>query len=223
MHVIIGGCGRVGAQLATRLSEGGHDVAVIDKNADAFRRLGESFTGTTLRGIVFDRPTLERAGIRQAQAYVAVTSGDNSNIVSARAARHHYDVERVVARIYDPDRAVIYERLGITTIASARWTADAVMREVLPEGSAIEGSVGPGHGDVVLFSHVLPAGIRGLTPDQLNVPGESQLIAITGGGATTIPRSGVLLQGGDRLHMAVQRDALDRVRARLDAVGEEER
>ncbi|MDQ3030256.1 MAG: TrkA family potassium uptake protein, partial [Actinomycetota bacterium] len=114
MHVIIAGCGRVGGQLARELADDDHEVVVIDKRPEAFRRLGDDFAGRTLVGIVFDRATLETAGIKQAQAFVAVTSGDNSNVVSARTAREHYKVERVVARIYDPERAAIYERLGIT-------------------------------------------------------------------------------------------------------------
>lgn len=221
MHAIIAGCGRVGAQLATALSDQGHEVAVIDKNPRAFRRLGDAFAGKTLRGYVFDRPTLEAAGVRHAQAFVAVTSGDNSNIVSARGAREVYGVEHVVARIYDPERAVIYERLGITTIASARWTAESILRIVLPDEDAIEGSVGPGQGDVVIVTGVLPSAARGVSPDALTRAGHFLLVAVTREGATRIPTAGGVLHGGDRVHLAVQRESLDQARELLRQFGEE--
>src|SRR5688500_7375526 len=160
VHVIIAGCGRVGSQLALSLAHEGHDVVVIDKNPMAFRRLGEHFPGRALNGVVFDRPTLEEAGIKKAQAFIAVTSGDNSNIVSARTAKERYGVARVVARIYDPDRATIYERVGITTIASARWTAEAAMRHVVPSGDRIEGSIGAGGGDVVMMTVTVPESVH---------------------------------------------------------------
>ncbi|MDP9405414.1 MAG: TrkA family potassium uptake protein [Actinomycetota bacterium] len=218
MHVIIAGCGRVGAQLATELTGDGNDVVVIDKNPQAFRRLGEDFSGRTLTGIVFDRETLEEAGVKRAQAFVAVTSGDNSNVVSARTAKDRYGVERVVARIYDPQRAVIYERLGITTIASARWTAEAAMRALLPEGERIEGSIGPGGGDVVLLTMTVPDAVHGGDAAVLTQPGRSVLVAITREGSTHLPVANALLEGGDQLHLAVQRDAVDAVRARLHAL-----
>jgi trk system potassium uptake protein TrkA len=216
VHVLIAGCGRVGAQLASALDADGHAVAIIDKDRRAFRRLADGFGGQTLTGVVFDRPTLEEAGVRRAQAFIAVTSGDNSNIVAARAARQTYGVEHVVARIYDPDRAVIYERLGITTIASARWTAEAILRAVLPRGECVVGGIGPGEGDVVLLDLTLPAHVRGLDPARLNRPGHSVLVAVTRGGATMIPAAGALLQGGDVVHVAAPRPAVDAVRTSVE-------
>ena len=123
MHVIIVGCGRVGSTLALELSESGHDVVVIDRNANAFRRLGDNFKGRTFKGIGFDRNLLAEAGITPQSAVIAVTSGDNSNILAARVARELYRVERVVARIYDPRRASVYERLGVATVATVTWTS----------------------------------------------------------------------------------------------------
>ncbi len=221
MHVIIAGCGRVGSQLAQTLSDEDHDVVVIDKNPAAFRRLGKDFAGRALPGVVFDRPTLEEAGIKRAQAFVAVTSGDNSNIVSARTAKERYAVERVVARIYDPERASIYERLGITTIASAQWTADAVLRTLLPEGNRVEGSIGPGAQDVVLLTATIPTGVRDAKASQLSTPGRAVLAAVTRDGTTRVPVANMLVQSGDQVHLAVQREAVDTVDALLDRMAQE--
>jgi trk system potassium uptake protein len=219
VHVIIAGCGRVGAQLATALSVANHDVVIIDKNHAAFRRLGRGFSGTALAGIVFERTTLEKAGVRQAQAFVAVTSGDNSNIVAARTAKERYGVERVVARIYDPDRAAIYERLGITTIASARWTAETILRELLPVGERVDGSLGPGAGEVVLLTQTLPPGAGEVSAGTLGLPGGALVAAVTRAGHTTVAGRNTLLEPGDQLHLAVERRAVDAVRERLAVLG----
>jgi trk system potassium uptake protein TrkA len=135
LHVVIMGCGRLGSTLAHNLDGRGHSVAVIDQNADAFRRLGAEFGGITVTGIGFDRDVLRSAGIERADAFAAVSSGDNSNIISARLARETYGVSRVVARIYDARRAQVYERLGIPTVATIRWAADRMVRHLVPEGT----------------------------------------------------------------------------------------
>jgi trk system potassium uptake protein len=135
VHIVIMGCGRVGSTLAHSLEVLGHSVAVIDQNADAFRRLGAGFAGTTVTGVGFDRDVLIQAGIERADAFAAVSSGDNSNIISARLARETFGVSRVVARIYDAKRAEVYERLGIPTVATVRWTADRMVRHLVPEGN----------------------------------------------------------------------------------------
>ncbi len=126
------GCGRVGSRLARNLDEMGHSVSVIDRLESSFSRLGSNFEGATIQGIGFDRDTLLAAGIEQAQAFAAVSSGDNSNIVAARVAREKFSVERVVARIYDPRRAAIYARLGIPTVATVAWSSEQIMRQLLP-------------------------------------------------------------------------------------------
>jgi trk/ktr system potassium uptake protein len=133
VHIVIMGCGRVGSTLALSLEKRGHSIAVIDQNADAFRRLGADFGGLTVTGIGFDRDVLSAAGIERAGGFAAVSSGDNSNIISARLARETFGVARVVARIYDPKRAEVYERLGIPTVATVRWTADRMLRHLVPE------------------------------------------------------------------------------------------
>jgi trk system potassium uptake protein len=127
------GCGRLGSTLAHNLDARGHSIAIIDQNSDAFRRLNSEFSGTTVTGFGFDRDVLREAGIERADAFAAVSSGDNSNIISARLARETYGVPRVVARIYDSRRALVYERLGIPTVATIRWAADRMMRQLVPE------------------------------------------------------------------------------------------
>jgi len=135
VHIVIMGCGRLGSTLAHKLDASGHSVAVIDQNSDAFRRLGAEFSGITVTGIGFDRDVLRAAGIEHADAFAAVSSGDNSNIISARLAHETYGVTRVVARIYDARRAQVYERLGIPTVATIRWAADRMVRHLVPEGT----------------------------------------------------------------------------------------
>ena len=135
MHVVIMGCGRVGSTLARSLEDRNHTVAIIDTEPDAFRRLGPGFNGDKIAGVGFDQQVLEKAGIRRAEAFAAVSSGDNSNIIAARVARETFGIQSVVARIYDPGRAEVYQRLGITTVATVKWTADQVLRRLLPAGA----------------------------------------------------------------------------------------
>ena len=162
MHVVVVGCGRVGSGLAGILEDGGHTVAVIDKQAKAFRRLPEGFGGRTIQGVGFDRDLLREAGIEEAGALAAVTSGDNSNIMVARTAREVFGLERVIARIYDPRRAAIYEKLGIPTIATVQWTTDRVLRRILPDAPATEWT-DPSAG-VVLVERPVAAELGGTSP-----------------------------------------------------------
>ncbi len=136
MHVVIMGCGRVGSALAAGLERLGHEVAVIDLDPIAFRRLSADFRGTQVIGTGIHREVLVEAGAERAQAFAAVSSGDNSNIIAARVARETFGIERVVARIYDAKRAAVYERLGIPTIATVPWSTDRLMRMLLPDGVA---------------------------------------------------------------------------------------
>src|SRR5262249_47115629 len=122
--VVVVGCGRVGSELAGTLEKSGHTVAVIDKNPNAFRRLPPGSAGQRVVGFGFDRDNLVEAGIERAGAVAAVTNGDNSNILVARIARETFGIGRVVARIYDPRRAVIYQSLGIPTVAPGAWATD---------------------------------------------------------------------------------------------------
>src|SRR3954453_2984249 len=129
------GCGRIDSTIAHSLEHFGHSVAVVDQSAEAFRRLGPDFAGRTVTGVGFDRDTLVEAGIEEADAFAAVSSGDNSNIISARVARETFGIDNVVARIYDPRRAEVYTRLGLPTVATVGWTADEMLRRLLPAGA----------------------------------------------------------------------------------------
>ncbi|HZG65219.1 MAG TPA: TrkA family potassium uptake protein, partial [Herpetosiphonaceae bacterium] len=159
MRVIIAGCGRVGSELAGSLERLEHSVVILDKNPKAFERLKSDFGGTRITGFAFDRNVLEEAGIKEASAFASVTSGDNSNILSARVAKEHYRVPQVVARIYDPRRAQIYQRLGIQTVATVRWTTDQILRSLLPDDVPVEYTVD--NGEVVITAIPAPPGVVG--------------------------------------------------------------
>ena len=134
MRIIIIGCGRTGARLATDLSVEGHDVAIIDKNADAFRRLGAEFKGNVVIGMGFDEDILRKAGSEGADFLVAVTNGDNSNIMAAEVAKSELHVKRVIARIYDPQRAEAFQDMGIETFCSTVIMTDMVKDKILRKG-----------------------------------------------------------------------------------------
>jgi trk system potassium uptake protein TrkA len=213
MHVVIAGCGRVGSELTVTLTRQGHSVSVIDKNPHAFERLPPGFEGQTLVGIVFDRETLEAAGIREAGAFIAVTNGDNSNICSARIAKEHYEVEKVVARIYDPRRAEIYRRFGIPTVATVRWAASEIF-DLLFHGIE-HAELAMGNGQMLLVRLDIPAPLAGRPVTALNDPGRSMVIALDRLGSISIPGPDATFQQGDTVHVVVRRDALPDVRERL--------
>jgi trk system potassium uptake protein TrkA len=216
VHVVVVGCGRVGSELALSLERNGHSVAVIDKNADAFRkRLPEDFSGEKVVGFGFDRDHLRQAGIERADAVAAVTSGDNSNILTARIARENFSVERVVARIYDPRRALIYQRLGISTVATVSWTTDQVMRRLLPAEEQPHEWLDPS-GKVCLLDFPIPAKWSGKKLAPLSEPGMFWLVAITRMGAAQVSTPSAIGQDGDILHFTADVSALDMLRERLE-------
>ncbi|MEO3820396.1 TrkA family potassium uptake protein [Plantactinospora sp. B24E8] len=209
MHVVIMGCGRVGSSLADSLESRGHSVAVIDQDADAFRRLGSDFGGITVTGAGFDGDVLRQAGIERADAFAAVSSGDNSNIISARLARETFGVSRVVARIYDPKRAQVYERLGIPTVATVRWTADRIVRHLVPEGH-VEIFRDPTSTvsiiDVPLHDDWIGRPLRGLEEAT-----GARVAYLTRFGIAALPTGSTVLQEGDQLAMLVTDDIADQV------------
>ena len=210
MHVVIMGCGRVGSELAARLEAKDHSVAIVDKNANAFRNLRPGFSGRTVHGYGFDESILSAAGIEQAGAFAAVSSGDNSNIVAARVARERFEIDVVVARIYDPRRAEIYQRLGIPTVATVKWTTDQVMRQLSPDQVASDWK-DPSEG-VSLVTLMLPEGwVRKRVAD-LEEEGHRRVLAISRFGAARIARADDVLQQGDQLHLAVDAAGLDELR-----------
>jgi len=209
VHFVIMGCGRVGATLAKSLSDRGHDVAVIDMEASAFRRLGSSFEGRTVTGMGFDRGVLLAAGIKDAYAFAAVSSGDNSNILAARVARETFGVEHVAARIYDPRRAEVYQRLGIPTVATVRWTADQFMHRLLPLG-AVPAFTDPSGRVVVAEVPVATAwvGNRIVEVERL---AETRIGFLTRLGEGLVPSVDTVLQDGDFVHVVADAEDLERV------------
>ncbi|HEY8524253.1 MAG TPA: TrkA family potassium uptake protein [Acidimicrobiales bacterium] len=201
MHVVIVGCGRVGSGLASIIEGRGHSVAVVDKDPTAFRRLDEGFTGRRVVGVGFDRDRLEEAGIREAGALAAVTSGDNSNIVTARVARETFGLERVVARIYDPRRAVIYERLGIPTIATVQWSIDRVLRRLLPD-TAEPDWIDPS-ARVVLIERPVAPNWAGRPLAEIELPGVARSVAVARMGTAQIATPDLVTQDGDVVYLAV--------------------
>lgn len=209
------GCGRVGSTIAHSLEGAGHSVAVIDQDGNAFRRLRPDFNGRQVTGVGFDRDTLIEAGIEQAAAFVAVSSGDNSNIISARVARETFGVDNVVARIYDPKRAEVYARLGIPTVATVRWTADEMLRRVLQEGAHTVWSEPTGA--VVLAEVAYAAGWVGRSMQHLENAAGVRVAFLTRYGTAMLPKPTTALQDGDQLHLLAGRDELERVTALLGA------
>ncbi|MBX5489954.1 MAG: TrkA family potassium uptake protein [Chloroflexi bacterium] len=138
MYVIIMGCGRVGARLARLLSDAGHEVLVLDVNSHAFWRLGSDFKGRTMVGNGIDQDVLRRAGIERADAFAAVTQGDNRNIMAAQMAKYLFHVPRVVTRIYDPIRQDTYSALGLHAISPTVLGAEALLQALLAESVAEE-------------------------------------------------------------------------------------
>jgi trk system potassium uptake protein TrkA len=195
------GCGRVGSSLATELEAAGHSVSVIDQSREAFRRLGPNFKGRTIAGVGFDRDMLLEAGIQDADAFAAVSNGDNSNILAARVARETYGVQNVVARIYDPGRAEIYQRLGIPTVATVLWATDQILRRLVPEGSRSEWRDATG---MVQLCEMHPQadwyGRPILLIDELT---PSRVSFITRLGEALIPDEHTVLQQGDLIHVMV--------------------
>ncbi len=212
MHIVVVGCGRVGSELAGLLEKSGHTVSIIDKRPTAFRRLPTGFGGAQIVGFGFDRDTLIEAGIERAGALAAVTSGDNSNILSARVARETFEVDRVVARIYDPRRAVIYQRLGIPTVATVSWTTDQVLRRLLPGAHPADWT--DASGQVSLVERNLPAAWAGRKLSGLVEPGRFQLVSLTRLGHAHVFDGDDVGQERDVLHFADRGKAADPTRAR---------
>ena len=215
MRIVIMGCGRVGSTLAQSLEMRGHAVAVIDQNPDAFRRLGADFGGLTVTGVGFDREVLIEAGVERADAFAAVSSGDNSNIISARLARETFGVQRVVARIYDQKRAEVYERLGIPTVATVRWTADRMIRHLVPE------SVGELWRDPTSTVSMIEVPVH---HDWLSKPisaleeaSGARVAYIMRFGIGTLPTPSTVLQDGDQVFMLVTDDMVEPVSAATTA------
>ncbi|MFN8034566.1 MAG: TrkA family potassium uptake protein [Acidimicrobiia bacterium] len=215
VHVVVVGCGRVGSELSALLEQAGHTVAIVDKRKESFRRLPPDSKAQQVVGFGFDRDTLIEAGIERAGALAAVTSGDNSNIMSARVARETFEIERVVARIYDPRRAQIYQRLGIPTVATVSWTTDQVARRLLP-GDEHRANWVDASGTVSLVERDLPGVWAGRKLAELEEPGKFTIGVVTRLGRARVFDGSLVGQEGDVLHFVVDHAALPELELRLE-------
>lgn len=198
--------------LADDLDAQGHSVAVVDQDARSFRKLGAEFGGLTVKGIGFDRQTLENAGIERAHAFAAVSSGDNTNILAARVARETYSVEHVVARIYDPRRAEVYQRLGIPTVATVTWTSTQIMRALLPMGADTQYT--DPTGTMALAEVHIGQNWIGRRANELAADTHSRIAFITRYGSTLLPEDKTVIQDGDLVHLLFdpeRRDEVERI------------
>jgi trk system potassium uptake protein TrkA len=221
VHVVIMGCGRVGSVLAKTLEGLGHSVAVIDRDAAAFRRLSPDFSGNKITGVGFDRDTLSEAGIERAHAFAAVSSGDNSNIIAARVARETFGLENVVARIYDHRRAAVYQKLGIPTVATVKWTADQVVRRLLPEGLITEWR--DPSGKVVLAEVAYSPAWVGQRVTRMESAAGMRVALLTRLGEGLVPHPDSVVQEGDLVHVCVlweRMGEVERILAAAPPVGE---
>lgn len=215
VHIVIMGCGRVGSSLARSLEKRGHSVVVIDTDADSFRRLGPEFKGSTVKGVGFDRTVLEKADIRNADGFAAVSSGDNSNVLAARVVREEFGLDNVVARIYDQGRAEVYERLGIPTVATVRWAADQVLRSLMPEGS--EPAWRDPSGQARLIRVNTHAGWVGMKISTIQAQIHTPLPFLQRFGTGIVPDPSTLLQDGDVVYAAVEVERVPEVERLLAA------
>jgi trk system potassium uptake protein len=218
MKVIVMGCGRIGSQVSQLLDEQGHDVTVIDHDQNAEGRLPKTFRGRLVKGLGFDRHVLVDAGIEQADAFVAASQSDNANIVAARTARNIFHVPRVVARLYDPRQAEIYERLGLTTISSTTWGAERIY-QVLTH-TDLDVWLTFGRGEVSLVHLEAPPQLVGRRVSQLNVAGEVLVVTITRNNSAFVPDLGTEFREGDMIHLAVLTPSMERLE---DMLGMERR
>lgn len=212
MHVVIMGCGRVGSTLASAIEASGHSVAVIDKDVEAFRRLPPTYTGATVVGMGFDREVLIEADVERADAFAAVSSGDNSNIISARVARENFGVSNVIARIYDSRRAEVYERLGIPTIATVRWTAHRMLRALLPHEAEPEIWRDPTSTVAIVELQIHPEWI-GRTVTSLEQTSGARVAFVNRFGQGTLPTASTVIQDGDQVFSLVTDTMKDQVLA----------
>jgi trk/ktr system potassium uptake protein len=219
VHIVIMGCGRVGSTLAHILEDRGNSVAIIDKEPEAFRKLRSGFKGERVTGNGFDRAVLIQAGIERADAFAAVSSGDNSNIMSARVVRETFGIQRVAARIYDSRRAEVYERLGIPSVATVRWTADQILRKLLPEGS--EPLWRDPSGKIVLVELPFSPVWIGEQVKSLEARAMTRIAFVDRLGEAFVPDSGTILQEGDVIHVIAREGDLDRIAAAFAARGGE--
>lgn len=204
----------MGSSLALSLEEAGHTVAVVERNPAAFRRLGAGFQGARITGVGFDRDVLLSAEIERASAVAAVTNGDNTNILVARVAKETFGVARVTARIYDPQRAAIYERLGIPTVATVAWTSERILRHIVGSTAAVDWIDPTAH--FVLVERLVTVACVGRSVADVEAAVGGRIVLVRRLGAAHLPPPTLLLQEGDSIHALVpgsDADTLDQALA----------
>ncbi|MHB8895544.1 MAG: potassium channel family protein [Candidatus Geothermincolia bacterium] len=212
MHIVILGCGRTGSRLAQHLSRQEHSVVVIDKDPDSFHLLGADFEGKTVTGIGFDSNVLLDAGIHDADAFIAVSSGDNSNIVASKVAKEVFNVPEVIARIYDPRRAEIYKRMGIPTVAPVTWGVNRILDILFVEGKAPLEKHGETESELLELDIHIPAKLAGRKVSEFEIAGEINVVAIERGGEVSMPTKDSVLEKGDLAHVVVNRAQVSKLR-----------
>jgi len=213
LYIVIMGCGRVGSQLAKVLTLEDHDISIIDKDTEAFQRLGKTFTGKTVTGIGFDQDVLKKAGIEKADAFISVTNGDNSNIVGALVAKNRFRVPKVVARIYDPIREQLYQRLGVQTISSTSWAANKIKDLILHTQVVRHLSFGSGEVDLI-EGEILPP-LAGKSISDINIHGEIMVVCIVRYGHAFIPGLGTTFEEKDGIQIIVENSTIPRLKKML--------
>jgi trk system potassium uptake protein TrkA len=213
MKIIVMGCGRMGEKVARMLSGNGHEVAVIDADPDLLAHLGSDFLGRKVQGIGFDLKVLIQAGIETADAFAATGSSDNANIIAARIARDIFHVPRVVARLYDPRRAEIYQRLGLVTLSVIDWGAERIV-ELITHAN-LDPILSLGKGEVILTSIEIPQNLAGRSVRDLAVPGEINVVAIVREGEALLPESGTELCHRDLVYLSVHAEAMNSLESML--------
>ena len=214
MRVIVVGCGRMGAELALTVVRDGHEVTVVDRNPQAFARLGTSFTGQRVEGVGFDRDVLVRAGVERSDALAALTASDNANIITARIARNVFRVPKVVARVYDPLRAGIYRRLGLPTVSTTAWGVSRIVQLLVHRELNVIRTLG--EGEAALVEHEVPQSWVGRSVGEVGVPGEISVTAILRRGKALLPAAGTVFQAGDRAVVSVLSAARERLERLLE-------
>jgi trk system potassium uptake protein len=213
MKIIVMGCGRVGSQVSLLLARQGHDVTVIDHDDNSLARLGQDFKGRVVHGLGFDRNVLIDAGVETAEGFIAASSSDNANIVAARTARNIFRVPRVVARLYDPVRAEVYQRLGLATISSTQWGAERIVEVITHTDLDVLQVFGEGGTTMIRIE--VPSRLIGYRVSQMNIPGEVLVTAITRDDHTFIPVTGTEFHEGDVLYLTVIPSAMVRLEEML--------
>lgn len=211
MNIIVVGCGRLGADLARSLSEAGHDVTVVDTELAAFDQLGNTFRGRTVQGVAFDRDVLTRAGIEEAEAFAATTASDNANALAAYMARDFFKVPRVVARVYNPSRLSLYERLQLQTVVSVSWGVRQI--EYLLTSPEQQSVFVVGNHEVEVMQVIIPERLNGIALRRFTLGGYANPVAVTHMGVTALPALDMQLISGDVLLVAVMTEALPRLTA----------